>query len=113
MARESTGCRAAGTRYTVTRRNITSGGKRKEDAERQQDGESYCVLGGREKFVCLSLSDRTKEAVTEGGEGRGKMCQSENRQREMNIKKQNESVYECCIYMKCENGTFSAEQSDF
>lgn len=36
------------------------------------------MLCGREKSVYLSLSDRRENRVTEGGEGRGKMCQSEN-----------------------------------
>lgn len=51
------------------------------------------VLCGREKSVYLSLSDRRENRVTEGGEGRGKMCQSEN-MREMKKKQiKNKRVY--------------------
>lgn len=55
------------------------------------------VLCGREKSVYLSLSDRRENRVTEGGEGRGKMCQSENMRemRDAEKKKQikNKRVY--------------------
>lgn len=87
-------------RQTVTHRHTLiqpAGGKKKgeEEAERQWDEESCFTLYGRENFVSLSLSDSPENRVAEGGEGRGKMCQTETQGSEKEGKKLIKKISGC------------------
>lgn len=90
-------------------RNITSGGGRgrREWWETQRDEESCCVVHGRENFFYLRLRDRQENRVTEGGEGRGKMCQSANTgmRDEGKNRLKNEGVCEYNLNMQWEKWT--------
>lgn len=57
-------------RRTVTHRNTNQRRGAKKGKKQRDSGMRKAVLCGREKSVCLSLSDRRENRVTEGGQGR-------------------------------------------